>query len=639
MKDTLLAASCLFALTLECAAQGFTDVAAQAGVGFADLNTAEIAWADYDGDGDEDFFMGINGGSYQPNDVLARNNGDGTFTEVAQQAGVQGPAPLSFQHGSAWADYDRDGDLDLFVATTGGAPHALYRNEGNGTFTDVAQAAGIAPLWVGARAGIWADVDADGWNDLFLPIWNLPNQLFHNHGDGTFGEIAQAAGVAGGDHATSSACFGDYDGDGDPDLYVCSVSSNGPSALYRNNGDLTFSDVTAAAGLASVRAFAAVWADLDGDLDLDLYVHDVVTGGWTGLHYANQGDGTFADVGSGSGLRFWQPSGFINRAPSVGDYDNDGDLDVYITRSLTSSGSPPVPNIMLRNDGGVFTDVSAPTGTDDGHFAEGSAWADYDGDGDLDLYVANDWPDACLLYRNDLGPSHWVRLRLVGGASSSSDAIGARVRLLAGGLWQLREVSGGGTGGNCQESLPLEFGLGAATQVDELWVEWPGGALDAWVDLGGDREHLLAEGGGVPCIDPLRYCVAAPNSAGPGALIDSSGPPSVSANAFTLTVAGGPPVQPALFFYGPAQNQIPFYDGYLCVGAGGLGLFRLAPALVLDGTGAGARWLDLAAPPANAGPGRIALGSTWYFQVWYRDPAAGGTGANLSDGLRVSFCP
>jgi hypothetical protein len=322
----------------------------------------------------------------------------------------------------------------------------------------------------------------------------------------------------------------------------------------------------------------------------------------------------------------------------VADYDNDGDLDVYITRTNTSTGTIPPTNLLLRNDGGAFTDVSAMSGTDDDGYAEGSAWADYDGDGDVDLFVANDWSQACLLYRNDLGASHWVRLELVGTASSS-DAIGARALVLAGGAWQLREVSGGGTGFNCQESLPLELGLGASATVDGVWIEWPSGTVEAWLDLDGDRAHTLVEGAGAACLAPESYCVAAPNSAGPGARIGSEGAPSIGRNALTLTVAGAPPGQPGVFYYGPTQEQVPFHDGFRCVGSGGLGLFRVNPPLVVDPSGEAARWLDLASPPAEAGPGEIRAGSTWFFQLWYRDPAAGGTGANLSDGLAVRFCP
>ena len=642
MRRFARSTACIAVLAASVAAQGFTDVASQAGVGFSGFNTARMSWGDYDSDGDPDLFLPINGGSYQPNDILARNEGNGTFVDVAAQAGVQGSAALAFQLGSSWADFDRDGDLDLFVAASGG-PQELFRNEGNGTFTDVAPAAGIAGFQIGARIGVWADVDGDGWVDLYVAARNDPPLLLRNNGDGTFTDVAAAAGVVSASETTDGASFGDYDADGDPDLYVASVASLSPSKQYRNDGGWSFTDVTAAAGLAALRnGDGGIWADLDGDGLLDLYFADLRdASGMVGRHYRNLGNGTFSEVGTSSGLRFWQHPEVVCRAASCADYDNDGDLDVYVTRTNTWGGTYPPWNLMFRNEGdGTFSDATTATLTGCTLWAEGSAWADYDLDGDSDLYVANDWPDACRLYRNDAAAgAHWVRLRLVG-VASSPDAIGARVRLKAGGAWQLRAVSGGGGGMGCQDSLPVEIGLGASALIEEVWVEWPAGGVDAWIDLDVDREHVLVEGGGIPCQAPVRYCQSAPNSVGPGALIDSTGTPSFTRNDFHLTASGAPPGKPGIFFYGLARTQVPFWDGWRCVGPGGLVLFRIAPPLVVDPSGSADRWLDLSQPPLSSGPGQVGLGETWNFQLWYRDPQGpGGTGANLSDALSATFCP
>lgn len=619
-------------------AQTFTDVASSAGLSFADLNTSPSAWRDYDGDGDQDLFLAINGGSYVPNDVLAQNDGTGHFLDVAAAAGVQGHANLSFQLAAAWGDYDNDGDADLFVTNTP-EPYQLFRNDGNGTFTDVAALAGLTVGGSGGKSVAWADVDDDGWLDLLVTVWGSPNRLFHNLGNGTFVDVAVSAGVAHGSAASPCGVFCDYDADGDLDLLSCSVDSADPTRLFRNEGNLTFTDVTASAGLAAHRAGAAIWADLDDDGDFDLYVSDVATGSLIGRHYRNQGNGTLADAGIWTGLRFSIEPGVTVRSASVADYDEDGHLDVYVTTTNTSAGTIPPVNRLFHNDGsGYFVEVAAAEGVACTRWAEGSSWADFDDDGDLDLFVANDWPDACRLYRNDTAGAHWVKLSLEG-TTSNRDAVGAVLHLRANGAWQTRQVDGGGTAMNCQDDLPVEFGLGSATLVELLEITWPSGLHEVYEGLAADTGHHLVEGNGAGCPPPVSYCVAAPNSVGAGAHLSASGTTSVAANDLVLHVVGAPPGQFSLFFYGLAQTQVPFYDGWRCVAGGGSGLFRIVPTQVIDGSGSLSRWIDREVPPMNAGAGALEAGDRWNFQLWYRDPSGpGGTGGNTSDALSVLFC-
>jgi len=620
-------------------AQTFTDVAASAGVTFSDLNTSASAWRDYDGDGDQDLFLAINGGSYFPNDVLARNDGTGSFVDVAAAAGVQGHANLSFQLAAAWGDYDEDGDADLFV-TNSPEPYQLFRNDGSGTFTDVAVAAGLTAGGSGGKSVAWADVDGDGWLDLLVTVWGAPNRLFHNQGNGTFVDVAATAGVAHGSAASPCGVFCDYDADGDLDLLSCSVDSVDPTRLFRNEGNLVFTDVTASAGIAPHRAGAAIWADLDEDGDFDLYLSDVATGSLVGRHYRNQGDGTFSDVGILSGLRFLIESGVTVRSASVADYDEDGHLDVYVTTTNTSSGTIPPANRLFHGEGnGTFVEVAAAEGVACTRWAEGSSWADVDDDGDLDLFVANDWPQACRLYRNDTTGAHWVKLELEG-TTSNRDAVGAVLRLRAGGAWQTRQVDGGGTAMNCQDDRPVEFGLGSAAVVEVLEITWPSGVREVYEGLAADARHHLVEGAGAGWPPPASYCVAAPNSVGAGAHLSATGTTSVAANDLVLHVVGAPPGQFGLFFYGLAQTQVPFYDGWRCVAGGGAGLFRVVPAQLVDGAGNASRWLDHGVPPMDQGAGALEAGDRWSFQFWYRDPGGpGGTGGNTSDALSVLFRP
>ena len=618
-------------------AQTFTDVAGPAGVGFADLNTSASAWRDFDGDGDEDLFLSINGGSFEPNDVLARNEGDGTFVDVAAAAGVQGPLPLSFQLTAAWADYDNDGDADLFVGSSD--PNLLYRNDGDGTFTDVTIPSGLAALTGGAKSAAWADVDSDGWLDLYIARWNQANYLLHNNGDGTFTDVAGTAGVDHGTAATGAAAFCDIDGDGDPDLLSCSVSSSDPTRLFRNDGNLVFTDISPTSGLAPIRSGAGLWGDFDNDGDCDLYLATVYSGTAAGYHYYNDGSGHFLDAGTSTGLRFSIPEGVVMRGMSAADFDNDSDLDIYLTCNNNSNPVNPPRNYLFLNNGtGVFVNVAASEGVADTRLSEGSSWADYDGDGDLDLFAANDWPQACRLYRNDTTGAHWAKLVLVG-VASNRDAVGARVRLRAGGLWQTRQIDGGGTGVNCQDSLPVEFGLGGAVAIEMVVIGWPSGLQETYLGLALDTEHVLVEGTSGGCPAPTNYCVGAPNSAGPGAQLSTTGTTSISANDLVLHATGAPPMRFALFFYGPAATQVPFFDGFLCVGGGSTGLLRMPPPAMTDGAGAFSRVIDYGAHPMNAGAGKVSPGDRWYFQLWYRDPTGPlGTGSNTSDALDALFC-
>ena len=191
----------------------------------------------------------------------------------------------------------------------------------------------------------------------------------------------------------------------------------------------------------------------------------------------------------------------------------------------------------------------------------------------------------------------------------------------------------------CQDSLPVEFGLGGATTIELLEIAWPSGIHEVYEGLAIDSEHVLVEGTGWDCPPPTSYCTAAPNSVGPGALLTSTGTTSISANDFVLQVTGAPPDQFSLFFYGLAQTQVPFYDGWQCVAGGGSGLFRIVPAQLIDSSGNLSRWVDYDAPPMNAGTGALEAGDRWNFQFWYRDPGGpGGTGGNTSDARSVLFC-
>ena len=349
-------------------------------------NPYSVVIGDVDGDGKPDLTVANN----TSNTVSVLRNLDPLFLEVGASAGVD---DAGTGEGAAWGDYDGDGDQDLYVVNYGSA-NKLYRNNGNGTFTEVGVSAGVADTGNGNGAA-WGDYDNDGDLDLYLTN-NGTNRLYRNNGNGTFTEVGAAAGVANVGYGIGTA-WGDYDNDGDLDLYVVNYGS--ANLLYRNNGNGTFTEVGVAASVNNAgTGYAAAWGDYDNDGDLDLYL---ANNGTANRLYRNNGNGTFTEVGAAAGVAD-AGSGF---GVAWGDYDNDGRLDLY----LTNFGQP---NRLYRNNGnGTFTEVGAAAGVDDGGNGVGTAWGDYDGDGDLDLYMVNQGTNR--LYRNNGNSNRWLHVKLV----------------------------------------------------------------------------------------------------------------------------------------------------------------------------------------------------------------------------------
>ena len=416
------------------------------------------------------------------------NNGDGTFADRTAQAG------LGDQLGGlniVQTDYNNDGCLDILVlrgAWEFPQRKSLLRNNCDGTFTDVTAASGLAEPATDTQTAVWADIDNDGYLDLFVGNENKPSQLFRNRGDGTFEDISHAAGI---DRIafTKGVVAADYDNDGYVDFFVSNL--NGDNFLYHNNHDKTFTEVAAQAGVQKPwQSFAAWFFDYDNDGWPDLFVTsyyvsvDESVRSSLGLSpnaetlklYKNLGNGTFRDVTAEVGLdRVLMPMG-----ANFGDIDNDGFLDMYLGTGNPSYASL-YPNVLLHNkDGKFFTDVTASSGTGELHKGHAVAFADIDNDGDEDLLteiggaVPGD-SHAFRLFENPGNGNDWISLHLVG-VKTNRAAIGVRIKVTVQNEGKAarsiyRTVGSGGSFG--ASPLTQHIGLGKSARITDLEISWP----------------------------------------------------------------------------------------------------------------------------------------------------------------------
>ncbi len=457
------------------------------------------------------------------------NRGDGTFEDRSEKAGLTHQiAALNCNQ----ADYDNDGDLDVYLMRGGWESPirpSLLKNDGKGNFTDVTAKSGIgAPI--ASQSAAWGDYDNDGDLDLFVageylpyqpeagvPAANLPTldprnlcRLYRNNGDGTFTDVAAAAGVLNERRAKGSA-WGDYDGDGRLDLYVS--NSGQENRLYHNNSDGTFTDLAPQLGVTEpIKSFSCWFFDYDNDGRLDLFVSgfsgtlsDVIrshlgqpTPGERPRLYHNEGPAGFRDVTKEAGL----DRVLLVMGSNFGDIDNDGFLDIYL-----GTGQPAyfyvVPNVMFKNvEGRRFEDVTCSSGT--GHLQKGHgiSFADWDRDGDVDIFLASGGATPGdlahnVLFQNPGHGRHWINVKLVGTRSNRA-AIGASVRVdspfASGGVTSRYRVIGSGSsfGGN---SLAPTIGLGPATSISTLEVYWPTSRLrQTFHNVPVDRAIEITEG-------------------------------------------------------------------------------------------------------------------------------------------------
>jgi hypothetical protein len=513
----------------------FEDASDKAGVNFVDSfgsrqlgsllegTGAGCIWFDYNNSGLESLYV-VNGRPLDdsmhpyplkvkpvppPHNHLYRNDGNGHFTDVTEQSGLN---PDMYGMAVTAADYDHDGYVDLLV--TGYGKTILYHNDGNGHFTDVTAKVGIkVDGW--AISSTWLDYDKDGCVDLFVGRYvkfdpkyrafyaadNYPgpldyegetNKLYHNNCDGNFTDVTDKSGIGAYVGRTMGVTAADFDNDGWDDIYVANDRTE--NFLFHNKHDGTFEEIANDTGAAfgqngeSTSSMGPVFADLEGRGVLDLWVTD---GHYNRLLH-NTGKMSFEDIGAETGVSQTNAQ-YVSWGTGVYDFDNDGQLDILIFHGGLIHLIPQEHTLFRGLGQGKFADVSRAAGPvlSERTTARGACFADYDNDGKVDAFVVNLGGKGTLVHNISTNTGHWIAIKLVG-TKSNRDGIGARVEVIAAGKRHSAERVAG-SGYLSQDDGRLHVGLGAATTVDKLTVRWPSGREQTLEKLGVDRVLTIEE--------------------------------------------------------------------------------------------------------------------------------------------------
>ncbi len=444
-----------------------------------------VAWADLNNDGFSDLFISNGGASGKNADnFLYMNNGDGTFSALQEGQIVNGN---SRSNGATIADYNNDGLDDIAVANRDNQNNFLYLNHGNFQFQQIADNAIVTDGGNSNSAG-WTDFDNNGYIDLFVTNFFAPSFLYSNN-VGTFSKMNEGHPTK--ETNTSIGCaWSDFDNDGDSDLMVTNAGSAGKTNLfYINRGDGSFSKLDSGAITTDKRAsMGATWGDFNNDGRQDLFVANQAN--FVNDLYVNNGDGSLTPIRSGEVVN----ENSMSISGSFIDFDNDGDLDLFVSNWSDNK------NFLYENSGYpdyAFNKLSDGAIVNDVENSMASAWADYDNDGDLDLFVANRGGNNNTLYRNETIGNNWIQIKHYGRQSNAS-AIGTKIRLKAAindrPVWQMREINAQ-HGYNSQNDNRVHFGLGAATQIDSIIVEWPSGLKQTFTAVEANDFYILEEGG------------------------------------------------------------------------------------------------------------------------------------------------
>ncbi|MFK7907621.1 MAG: FG-GAP-like repeat-containing protein [Chitinophagales bacterium] len=452
----------------------FTDISVEAGF----LNTGNnqgTAIADYDNDGDEDVYVSVRGGKNK----LYQNNGNEVFIEVAELAGLDFDDVTLM---SVWGDLDNDGYLDLFVGNYE-EPNRLYRNKGDGTFENVSLSAGIGNS-NRVQAVAMGDIDRDGWLDIYVANLSEQNFMYKNNGDFTFSNVVNQSNTTDTQIAMGTIFF-DYDNDSDLDLYLVHDADQA-CILYENDGTGKFIDVSAASGTnVAINGMGVDVADFDHNGFLDIYVTNL----GPNVLLLNNGDKTFTNVAENANV----DNAGMGWGTTFLDYNNDTWADIYM---VNNHNFAPFPNRLYHNKGdGTFEVVSYDSPLEAKKVSFGTAAADFDDDGFLDIALAN-WGSVGLqLFRNEMTKGNWVKIKTTGTESNRS-AIGSRIQIYHDGIMQMDEVTAGSSWAS-QNSLTLHFGLAEAEVIDSVMIRWANGLEEMYYDLEVNQTYHFTEAEGV----------------------------------------------------------------------------------------------------------------------------------------------
>jgi hypothetical protein len=451
----------------------FTDVAPTLGINDPGASQG-VVFLDVNNDGWLDIFLANN----NVQSKLWINNNGTSFTESSTAWGVNITSPT---RGISAADFDNDGFIDVMIGNWQ-TSIMLFKNTGT-AFMDYSTNAGVAFMSYGGSIN-WIDYNKDGKIDVLFANDGMPpryNYLFRNDNLLSFTNIAYSIGLVD-SSSTLTLSSADYNNDGYPDLFLGTQSNPGSpttAILYKNNGNGTFTDATTESGiLTNYFTWGSEWGDYNNDGFMDLFLAN--TTGYNQL-YKNNGNGTFTDITIQMGIEL------LNSSYSCGwaDIDNDGDLDLYVARGQNNT------DLTYRNDDTVFTDISSQCGMGDLRHSSCVSWGDYNNDGFLDLYLNNNGSEN-RLYKNSGNSNKWIILNLKG-TNSNKSAIGTRVRIKTGSKNQIREVEGG-SGGKGQNSLPVEFGIGTSNVIDSMIISWSSGQEQRFANVTPNVIYNITEG-------------------------------------------------------------------------------------------------------------------------------------------------
>ena len=479
------------------------------------------AFLDYDQDGYMDLYLAngnfhnrLSDQEFKPDQVhtnqLFRNKGDGTFENVTKKAGV---GHEGFGMGVTIGDFNNDGYPDIYVSNHG--PNVLYENNGNGTFSDISKKTGVDgdESSVGA---VWLDYDNDGMLDLFVgnylsfdpdyTFYYAPDgfpgpmsfdgkidRLYKNLGNDQFEDVTEAMGVYNENGRAMGVGAADYDGDGFVDIYV--ANDHMVNYMYKNDGGQGFKEVGIPSGTAfnqvgeGTISMAVDFGDYNNDGNLDLWVSD---DGYCSL-YENQGNGVFTEMAYPSGIAV-AAAQHVGWSSAFIDYDNDGDNDIFKANGELKHLYGQEDQVFQNIGGGKFKDVSVESGTyfKEEYVGRGAAFGDYDNDGDIDVYIVN-LHDYGVLLRNDHGnDKNWIKLHLVG-TTSNKDAIGARVKITAGDKEQIAQKKSA-CGYLSQSDPRIHFGLDDQTSIEKIEVIWPSGSTQVIENVEAGKIITITEG-------------------------------------------------------------------------------------------------------------------------------------------------